>query len=294
MAIYWLASPLAALISFVAGGWLNERYGWRIAFFVVGIPALVVAPLVKLTIAEPRLKASSVRVAERKMPRMMDTLAFLWRQRSARHLSIAIILLWTMGSGLAPWYAAFMVRSHGMGTAELGVWMGVIFGAGGAAGILVGGYMAARWFAHNDRNQMRLIAVITAALFPCFVVFLLVPQRGQALVAMVPMVLVFNFAAGPMFALMQRLVVDEMRATALSMVMLLANLIGMGVGPQFVGILSDLLKPRLGDDSLRHAMLTMSLVALWAGYHFWRVGATVQEDLLAVERNELPNAATIS
>jgi predicted MFS family arabinose efflux permease len=129
---------------------------------------------------------------------------------------------------------------------------------------------------------MRLISVITASLFPCFVMFLLVPTKGQALIAMVPMVLVFNFAAGPIFALMQRLVVDEMRATALSVVMLLANLIGMGVGPQSVGILSDLLKPSLGGDSLRYAMLAMSLVALWAAYHFWRVGATVEEDVSAI------------
>ena len=284
MAIYWLSSPLAALISFVAGGWLNERYGWRTAFFVAGVPALVVAPLVKWTIIEPRLKAGGASIPPRQLPRMLDTFAFLWRQRSSRHLSVAIILLWTMGSGLAPWYAAFMERSHGVGTAELGLWMGVIFGTGGVAGILLGGYLTSHWFPRNDRNQMRLIAVITASLLPCFVVFLLVPSKGQALIAMVPMVLVFNFAAGPIFALMQRLVVDEMRATALSVVMLLANLIGMGVGPQSVGILSDLLRPRFGDDSLRYAMLAMSLVALWAAYHFWRVGATVEEDVSAVAR----------
>jgi predicted MFS family arabinose efflux permease len=217
---------------------------------------------------------------------MIDSLAFLWRQHSSRHLSLGIILLWTMGSGLAPWYAAFMVRSHGMGTEDLGVWMGAIFGIGGVAGILLGGYTAARWFSKNDRHQMRLIALATAMLFPCFVVFLLVPKKAHALVAMVPMVLVFNFAAGPIFALMQRLVVDEMRATALSVVMLLANLIGMGIGPQFVGILSDLLKPHLGDDSLRYAMLIMSLVALWSAYHFWRVGGTVQRDLEALPINK--------
>jgi hypothetical protein len=74
-------------------------------------------------------------------------------------------------------------------------------------------------------------------------------------------------------------VADEMRATALAVVMLLANLIGMGVGPQSVGILSDALAPTLGNDSLRYAMLAMSLVALWAAYHFWQVGRSAQDDL---------------
>jgi hypothetical protein len=84
--------------------------------------------------------------------------------------------------------------------------------------------------------------------------------------------------------LLQRLVVDEMRATTLAVAMLLSNLIGIGIGPQVVGIFSDLLRPALGIDSLRYAMLAMSLVALWAAYHFWQVGKTVEEDLLVIER----------
>jgi hypothetical protein len=66
--------------------------------------------------------------------------------------------------------------------------------------------------------------------------------------------------------------------------MLLANLIGFGVGPQLVGILSDLLTPAFGSDALRYAMLAMSFVGLWASFHFWRVGRTINEDLSAISR----------
>ncbi len=52
----------------------------------------------------------------------------------------------------------------------------------------------------------------------------------------------------------------------------------MGIGPQTVGVLSDLLSPVAGSDSLRYAMLSMSLVAFWAAYYFWQVGRTVRED----------------
>ena len=55
MAIYWSAGPMAALISFVAGGWLNEMYGWRWTLFLAGLPGLVAAIVVKLTVTEPRL-----------------------------------------------------------------------------------------------------------------------------------------------------------------------------------------------------------------------------------------------
>jgi hypothetical protein len=136
-----------------------------------------------------------------------------------------------------------------------------------------------------------------AGLVPCYVLFLLVPGRVSALISLVPLMIVFNFFIAPAFALMQRLVIDEMRATTLAVVMLLVNLIGMGVGPQAVGILSDLLAPRLGSDSLRYSMLLTSFVALWAGYHFWQVGETVGADLSAVSRGaaskgDLPGAGS--
>jgi hypothetical protein len=198
-----------------------------------------------------------------------------------------------MGAGLGAWEAAFMMRSHGMGTAELGVWLGLIFGISGIAGILTGAQIAGRWFAHDDRGQIRLCAVVIASLVPFFVLFLLAPEKRQALLALVPFAIVCNFALGPTFALLQRLVVDEMRATTLAVVMLLANLIGIGVGPQVVGILSDLMTPVLGSDSLRYAMLMMSFVALWAGYHFWCVGKTVREDLATVAQQRQFSSSAI-
>jgi MFS family permease len=281
MTAYWLASPFATVISFMLGGWLNELYGWRITFFVMGLPALLVAALVKLTIAEPRVRANRLNAPGQRYPRMADVLLTLWHQRSTRHLSIAIVLLWMIGLGLGSWFAAFMIRTHGMGTAELGIWLGLICGLSQIAGLVLGGYVAGRWFEHNEQGQMRLSAVVIASLVPWYVLFLLLPNKHHALFAMVPVQISFIFTFGPTFALMQRLVVDEMRASMLAVVMLLANLIGMGVGPQIVGIISDLFMPVLGKDSLRYAMLVMSLISLWAAYHFWQVGRTVKQDLVA-------------
>jgi hypothetical protein len=193
-----------------------------------------------------------------------------------------------MGLGLMPWYAAFMMRTHAMGTAELGVWLGLIVGSGGGAGMLLGGYVAGRWFANNERAQMRLSALMIASLVPCFALFLLLPRKYEALTAFIPLIMVFNCFFGPTFALLQRLVADDTRATTLAVVMLLANFIGMGIGPQMVGTLSDVLAPALGVDSLRYAMLIMSFTALWAAYHFWQVGNNVESDLRTVGRPFAP------
>jgi predicted MFS family arabinose efflux permease len=288
-AIYWLGNPISSLIGFGVGGWLSERYGWRMTFVLMGIPGLLVAVVVKLTVSEPRRNRTLVSLPDR-LPRMTQVCGALWCQRSSRHLIAAIILLFTVGLGLAPWYGAFMMRSHGMDTAELGVWLGAIFGLGGIAGTWLGGYVASTWFADNEPAQMRLCALLIVGLVPCFALFLLLPQKQQALVALIPSSVIFVFSLGPAFALLQRSVPNGMRATTLAVVMLLANVIGMGVGPQIVGVLSDLLYSRLGADSLRYAMLAMFSVALWASYQFWQVGRTIRDALTMNADRERPNA----
>jgi predicted MFS family arabinose efflux permease len=289
MAIYMTGGLSSTLVSFVAGGYLNELYGWRMAFFLMGIPGLLIALLVRLTIVEPRIDARLSSPA-REQPPLRAVLLMLWRQRSCRHLCIALIWLYTMSLGLGPWYAAFMIRSHDMTTSDLGLWLGLIFGLGGIAGVLLGGYVTTRWFANDERGQVRVSAATVATLVPCFLAFLTVPGKYQALVTLIPLIVVFSFFLGPTYALMQRLVADEMRATTMAVVMLLANLIGMGVGPQVVGLLSDALVPVAGIDSLRYAMVAMSGVALLSAFHFWRVGSTVKEDLANVMTPALASA----
>jgi MFS family permease len=280
MSLYWLASPLAALISFAAGGWLNEQYGWRQTFFLMGIPGLALAVIVRLTITDPRSRAAAGS-APQPLPAFSAVLQILWGKRSTRHLTVAIVLLATLSLGLGPWYAAFMIRSHGMGTRELGLWLGVIFGIGGTAGTWLGGYIAARWFPANERRQMQLSAAMTVLLTPLYIAFLLVSGEMAALLLLGVLMLVFCFFVGPSYSLLQRLVPHDMRATTLAVVMLLANLIGMGIGPQLVGWISDGLLPSLGGESLRYAMLVLSVVALWAGYHFWATSRSVTRDLAA-------------
>lgn len=279
MAIYLSGSSLSAMVSMVAGGWLNEHHGWRMTFLLMGIPGLLLAVLIKLTIKEPRTQVSGPLVQEPALPSIKTVLTLMWRQRSCRHLCVAVIVLYTLGLGLSPWYGAFMIRSHGMGTQELGLWLGMIFSVGGMAGVLIGGFICSRMFASNERGQMRLSAVMVALLVPFFVAFLTLENKFHALMALTPLMIIWGFFLGPTYALMQRLVPDGMRATMMSVVMLLANLIGMGIGPQIVGILSDLFAPFAGADSLRYAMLMVACVALWGAWHFWQVGRTVEGDL---------------
>lgn len=296
MAIYLTGSYLSTVLAFIGGGWLNERYGWRMTFFLMGILGLVLAIVVQLTIREPRTaiaravdqQPNTIRAQSSK-----EVFLILWRQKSLRHLTIGLILLYTMSLGLQPWQAAFMIRTHGMGTAELGLWMGIIFSLAGITGVLLGGYLASRWFSTNEALQMRLSGIVIASSLVPFLLFLLAPDKHWAIAALTPKVLIFSLFLGPTYALMQRLASDDMRATMMAMVMLLANLIGFGVGPQLVGILSDVFAPTFGKYGLRYAMLAMSFISLWAGYHFWQVGRTVNADLAAASLARAKLAAEV-
>lgn len=291
MYIYQSAGSVSGLVSFMLAGWLNELFGWRVTFFIVGIPGLLLAVLVKWTLREPRTYAIRTSQLASQVPPMKAVLATLWRQRSCRHLTVAMILIFMMSAGVGPWYAAFMMRSHGMGTAELGVWLGLATGLSGIAGILIGSYVIGRWFVHNERGQMRMAAIGVGLAAPLLVAFLTLPDKHWALMALIPeAILITAFLPAPM-ALLQRVVPDEMRATVYMVILLLANLVGMGLGPQIVGILSDLLTPKFGTDALRYAMLMVSLLMLWAAWHLWRAGRTIAEDLSKAEQRIQYDAA---
>jgi MFS family permease len=287
MSFYWLGGPVAILVSSIAGGWLNERVGWRMTFFLMGLPGLVLSVLVRLTLRDPRKPALISRLEPRlRPPSLKAVFNMLWRRASCRHLIIALILLFTMIFGLGSWSAAFLMRTHGFGTAELGLWLGLILGFGGAASVLIGGYVTSRWFADNEQGQMRFCAISIALTVPCYVAFLTVSHKYLALIMQVPLTLVMTFFIAPTYALIQRLVPDDIRAITMAIIMFLFNLIGMGLGPPIVGMLSDSLVPLVANDSLRYAMLLMSFISLFSAYYFWCVGRTVREDLSAVERAE--------
>jgi MFS family permease len=83
----------------------------------------------------------------------------------------------------------------------------------------------------------------------------------------------------PTLAMTQSLVTLRMRAQASAILLLILNLIGMGMGPQLAGILSDVYNEQYGQESLRYALLTISVVWLWAAVHFVLAARTLKEDI---------------
>ena len=80
------------------------------------------------------------------------------------------------------------------------------------------------------------------------------------------------------FAMVQQLVPVQMRSVAAAICLFLLNIIGMGLGPQGVGILSDVFSAEYGNESLRYSLMVFSLVNLWCAYHYFQAAKTLQQD----------------
>ncbi len=279
LGIYSLGIPFGILFGFYAGGTINEMFGWRAAFFIVGIPGLVLALLVRFTVREPPRGMSEGRTATADQPGVVETLKFLWAKRSFRHLAFGAALTAFVGYGFVNWTPSFLIRSHGMNTAEIGKWLGLIIGVAGGIGIALGGFLADRFGRRDVRWYLWLVSVALIVSLPFSVGAFLAPTSTEALWFLVVPVMLGNFYQGTTFAQTQGLVGLRMRAIAAGVLLFIVNIIGLGAGPTVVGIIADLLSPRFAAESLRYALLLCSVVNIWAAAHYYFAGKHLENDL---------------
>ena len=268
------------LFGFLAGGWLNEFFGWRVAFMVVGVPGILLAILVRMTLAEPVRGLSENRQASHENTAFSDVLRVLWRCRSFRHLAMGAALNAFCGYSAANWTASFMIRSHDMATGELGTWLALILGGGGAIGVFGGGLLADR-LAPRDKRWYAWLPALTGLLaLPFQVGIYMAGSPYTALMLAVFPGIVSNVYLGNTIATTHGLVGLRMRAMASAILFLILNIIGLGGGPWTIGVVSDALAPTLGAESLRHAMLyIIPVVSFWSICHFFMAARTLREDL---------------
>ena len=286
MAIYWMCGPLSIIVGYLFGGWLAEYFGWRTTFLVIGVPGILLGLLVKLTLREPRLRQISQIVDE--APAFKKVLTTLWKQHTFRHIVMAFCVSYFFSMGVVQWLPTYFIRSHGMEIGELGTWLAFSWGACGLLGAYLGGVLTTRYAACEEALQMRATALITGAGGLLFLMVCLSSDRYVALAFLGMVGVSFTMCNGAIFSAIQSLVDERMRSVALALIFLLANLIGFGLGPLAVGILSDLLSPEFGQESLRYALAVFSPGFLWVGFYYWKAGNTIESDIKYVESRAGP------
>ncbi len=283
LGIFSLGVPIGILIGLMAGGWLDETLGWRTAFMVVGLPGLFFSVLVLFTLREPPRGMADGITGDAQTHTAREVIAFLWRARSFRHTALASGLYAFVGYSFVTWAPSFLKRSHAMESGEVGTWLALIIGIGGGVGVYAGGWISDRWAARDPRGRSRLPALAMFASVPFWLAVYLTNDRVLALALMVPPAAFGLMYQAPALAITQALATPAMRATAGAVLLFVINIVGLAMGPAVTGWISDRLEPTLGAESLRYALMGVSMMLIVAGFHFWRAAKTLEADLAYVQ-----------
>ncbi|MCK5326945.1 MAG: MFS transporter [Woeseiaceae bacterium] len=256
LSVYSFGIPIGSALGILFGGYIASRIDWRFAFFAVGLAGIVLAPIFKMTVAEPIRGQYDKHQAGSSPPSLKTIIRLLARKPSFWTISLGAAASSMMGYGLFFWLPSFFVRSFGLELFDAALVYGSILLIGGIAGTWAGGYMADRFGAGKRGNYVIIPAIAFLATVPLYMLAILSPNLTTTFFALlIPTGLGLAWL-GPVLSAIQHVVPPTMRATASAIFLFINNLIGIGAGTVAIGFISDNLEARFGDDALRYAILT--------------------------------------
>lgn len=297
MAFYLLGNPIGGLLGVVIGGLVADAYGWRTAFLLVGLPGVVLAIIVVLTLFEPRTKAA-MQAAQVRNPTppvsFGEVLRVLRGKRTFWLMAMAVSIVAFIGYGHAPFTASFFLRVHGDEIAVLanqfglgpigfvGLALGLIFGLSAGLGVFLGGVIGDRFGVRNVGAYMAIPGIAVLLTLPFYTGGLLMPSFLPVLPLLAVNSVLISLWQGPVYATVQNIAPIHMRATAASIFLFIVNLVGLGLGPLAIGAASDILAGPFGFGSaegVRWALIGSQFLAIPAFVFFWMARRTIGEEM---------------
>ena len=280
LGIYSLGIPFGIMFGLFAGGWIDEMFGWRAAFFIVGIPGILIAILFRFTVKEPIRGQAEGKIASVNQPTISETISYLLRKKSFRHLAFAASLAAFVGYGGINWLPSFFQRSYGMPSSDVGWYLGLILGLPGGLGIFLGGYLSDYFGSKDVRWSLWVAAIAMGITAPLYYLVYLSPTANISLLWLIIPVALGNFYQAATFSQTQGIVELKMRSVAAAILLFIINIIGLGFGPSAVGIVSDILQSEYGKESLRYSLLIFASLKIWCAFHYYMAGRYLKDDLV--------------
>ena len=300
LAFYSMGTPIGGLLGLIFGGLIADAYGWRTAFFVAGVPGVLFAILAFFTLPEPRKelakRAEKIQAASATFGETMRT---LMTKRTFWFISFAAAIKAFIGYGHAPFTASFFLRNHAeqveslaasvggavgynlQSVGFLGLALGLMSGTAGALGSWLGGFLADKFGARDLRAQMIAPAIASLVTIPIYITAVTIDSVVLALVLLTFNGLLGTIWYGPVYGTAQSIVPPHMRATTAAILLFIINLIGLGLGPLAVGLLSDYFAVGMNmgsGEGVRWALIVSTLFGLIAFFCFWMATRTIRED----------------
>lgn len=284
LSFYATGLNVGLLLAFFGGGFIEQHFGWRNAFLAAGIPGLIIAFLFIFTVPEPKRGHVEKIEDSGAAPRFSETIRFLLSQRTFVYIAFGCAMASFGGYAGNTFVPSLFARIFHLDPEMRGFLIGGLFGVVGGIGTYFSGVFADMLGKRDVRWNMWVILVIIFSALPCFPFFFLSNSFGIAVLgAILP---TMNGAAylAPSYAMIQSLVPLRMRAQAAALLLFTLNIIGFGMGPWLVGLESDLLRPMLGDESIRWAMMSTAITWLIAAWCFWMASRNLKRELAAAHQ----------
>ncbi len=284
MAIFFCAIPVGSALGYVVGGAVDKSYGWRAAFFVAGVPGLVLAALCLFLRDPPRGAQDGEAAAAPEAAAPPATRSSISREtwltygRLLRNKPFALTVLgyaaYTFAvGGLAYWMPAFLERVRGFSRIDATKGFGTIVVVTGFVGTFIGGWMGDYFAKRSRQAHLYLSAVATLIAAPFVWMALTTSSHSQYLFYMVTAQLCLFLSTGPINAAIVNLVVASERATAIALSVFAIHLLGDALSPFMVGALSDLFSLGQAVRILPVAVLIGGFVWIWAARAQGHAGA---------------------
>ena len=287
LAVYSSGITFGVFVAYVFGAWMSDHFGWRVVFVILGLPGVLLALLVRLTVSEPPRGRFDGPGGDAAPPAMLQVLKLMLRSRAFVHLSLAAAMHAFVGYGVAAFLVSFYVRSYAIpldDISQVAIPLGFIIGIGGALGNFCGGWLSDKLGARDARWSMWLPAIATLAAIPFAAAALLTRDLHLSLVLYILPLFFGYMYLGPTLSTTHALVAPRMRALASAVLLFIVNLIGLGLGPTVVGLISDALQPSMGHESLRWALIIAFGFNIWSAAHYFIAARYLRDDLNASGR----------
>ena len=277
ISIYTTGIYFGIFFGYFAGGWIADTFGWRNAFFIVGIPGIVLAFLLLILVREPNRNLTSA--ASQDKASFTDTMAVLAKRPSFWWIALGCSTASFVGYGNGNFFPSLLIRNYGLSVTEVGVVLGVIGGTTGMLGTFLGGYLADRWGKRDKRWYVRIALYGILLSLPLSYITLLGTEPLHVIMAYAPGHILGTLYLGPCIAICHTLVPAGMRATTSAILLFVINMIGLGLGPLFVGVLSDAYSTHFGAENLRYAMVTALTIGTLGVFFFWKAQRALLSDI---------------
>ena len=280
LSIYSMGIYIGILFGFAAGGWIDQYFGWRVAFMAIGIPGIAYALIVFFTVKEP-VKGQNDTPDKQQATEtdLISVTKHLLSYKTFLYLAFACGLT-TFGSyGVGNFTPPFLARVHGLDSITIGTWLSLTQGIGGGLGTFLGGYWADK-LGRKDIRWYLWISIIAGALklIPTTIIFF--SENSQlVLIATFFSTFLVGIFLGPSLAVVHNLVHAKMRAFASAILFFVLNLIGLGFGPMVIGMLSDMLEPTYHELSLRWAFCLTYFTGMGAMILYYKASQHYRADM---------------